>query len=103
MPPVIAGSTLRTRSTCGPNCLFPAGPEARGRIAAEAGVEVDDEAAPRLMLGMLRAISHNPKLSHAEALRQSMLAAIEGARSDYEANPAFWAPFVVVGEPAKPR
>src|ERR1700693_2735473 len=33
---------------------------------------VDDEAAARLMVGTLRASSHDPKLSHAEALRQSM-------------------------------
>ena len=63
---------------------------------------VDDEAAARLMVGTLRASAHDPKLSHAEALRQSMLAMIDAARSDYEANPGLWAPFVVVGEPAKP-
>jgi hypothetical protein len=50
-----------------------------------------------------RASSSDPKLSHAEALRQSMLAMIDAARSDDEANPRFWAPFVVVGEPAKPQ
>jgi CHAT domain-containing protein len=64
---------------------------------------VDDEAAARLMVGTLRAISRDPKLSHAEALRQSMLAMIDQAQSDGEADPRLWAPFVVVGEPAKPR
>jgi CHAT domain-containing protein/Tfp pilus assembly protein PilF len=64
---------------------------------------VDDEAAARLMVGTFRASSRDAKLSHAEALRQSMLAMIEGARSDEEANPRLWAPFVVVGEPAKPQ
>jgi hypothetical protein len=39
----------------------------------------------------------------AEALRQSMLAMIDRARSDYEANPTLWALFVVVGEPARPQ
>jgi CHAT domain-containing protein/tetratricopeptide (TPR) repeat protein len=64
---------------------------------------VSDEATARLMIGTFRASSSDPKLSHAEALRQSMLAMIDAARSDDEANPRFWAPFVVVGEPAKPQ
>jgi CHAT domain-containing protein len=64
---------------------------------------VEDEATARLMAGTLRASSRDPKLSHAEALRQSMLAMIDGAKSDVEANPRLWAPFVVVGEPAKPQ
>jgi CHAT domain-containing protein len=64
---------------------------------------VDDEAAARLMVSAFRAISRDPKLSHAEALRQSMLAMIDQAKSDAEADPRLWAPFVVVGEPAKPH
>jgi CHAT domain-containing protein len=55
------------------------------------------------LVGTFRAISRDRNLSHAEALRQSMLTMIEGARSDDEANPRLWAPFVVVGEPANPR
>jgi hypothetical protein len=62
---------------------------------------VSDEAAARLMIGTFRASARDPKLSHAEALRQSMLAMIDGAKSDAEADPRLWAPFVVVGEPAK--
>jgi CHAT domain-containing protein/Flp pilus assembly protein TadD len=65
--------------------------------------EVEDEATARLMVGTFRALSRNPKLSHAEALRESMLAMIDAAKSDREANPLLWAPFVVVGEPAKPQ
>jgi CHAT domain-containing protein len=64
---------------------------------------VSDEATARLMIGTLRASARDPKLSHAEALRQSMLAMIDAAKSDGDANPQLWAPFVVVGEPAKPR
>jgi CHAT domain-containing protein/Tfp pilus assembly protein PilF len=64
---------------------------------------VDDEAAARLMIGTLRAISRNLKLSHAEALRHSMLAMLDSATSDVEADPRLWAPFVVVGEPAPKR
>ena len=44
-----------------------------------------------------------PFPTHAEALRQSILAMIDAAKSDREADPLLWAPFVVVGEPAKPQ
>jgi CHAT domain-containing protein/Flp pilus assembly protein TadD len=64
---------------------------------------VSDEATARLMIGTFRASSRDPRLSHAEALRESMLAMIDAARSDAEADPRLWAPFVVVGEPAKPH
>jgi CHAT domain-containing protein/Tfp pilus assembly protein PilF len=64
---------------------------------------VSDEATARLMIGTFRASARDPKLSHAEALRQSMLAMIDAAKSDAEADPRYWAPFVVVGEPAKPH
>jgi CHAT domain-containing protein/tetratricopeptide (TPR) repeat protein len=64
---------------------------------------VVDKAAAPLMAGTFRALARDPTLSHGEALRQSMLAMIEAARSDAEADPRLWAPFVVVGEPAKPR
>jgi CHAT domain-containing protein/Tfp pilus assembly protein PilF len=64
---------------------------------------VSDEATARLMIGTFRASARDPKLSHAEALRQSMLAMIDGAKSDAEADPRLWAPFVVVGEPSKPH
>jgi CHAT domain-containing protein len=62
---------------------------------------VSDEATARLMIGTFRASARDPKLSHAEALRQSMLSMIDAAKSDAEADPRLWAPFVVVGEPAK--
>jgi CHAT domain-containing protein len=64
---------------------------------------VSDVATAKLMLGTFGQASRNPKLSHAEALRNSILAMIDNAKSDDEANPRLWAPFVVVGEPAKPR
>jgi CHAT domain-containing protein/tetratricopeptide (TPR) repeat protein len=62
---------------------------------------ISDEATARLMIGTFRASARDPRLSHAEALRQSMLAMIDAAKSDAEADPRLWAPFVVVGEPAK--
>jgi CHAT domain-containing protein len=64
---------------------------------------VSDEATARLMIGTFHASARDPKLSHAEALRQSILAMIDAAKSDADADPRLWAPFVVVGEPAKPR
>ena len=54
-------------------------------------------------ISTFRTSERDPKLSHSEALRQSMLAIIDAAKSDAEADPRLWAPFVVVGEPAKPR
>ena len=52
---------------------------------------VSDEATARLMIGTFRASERNPQLSHAEALRESMLAMVDGVTSDYEADPRFWA------------
>src|SRR5262249_29863538 len=63
--------------------------------------EVDSEATVQLMTGMFQASARNPKLSHAEALRESMVEMIDNATSDDDAHPRVWAPFVVVGEPAK--
>src|SRR5262245_29504492 len=63
--------------------------------------EVDSEATVQLMTGMFQASAHDPKLSHAETLQQSMLAMIDNATSDGDAHPRVWAPFVIVGEPAK--
>ena len=64
---------------------------------------VSDEATASLMIGTFRASTRDSTLSHAEALRQSILAMLDGATSDAEADPRLWAPFVVAGEPAKPR
>jgi CHAT domain-containing protein/Tfp pilus assembly protein PilF len=63
--------------------------------------EVDSEATVQLMTGMFQASARDPKLSHAEASRESMLSMIDNATSDDDAHPRIWAPFVVVGEPAK--
>jgi CHAT domain-containing protein len=65
--------------------------------------EVDDEATAQLMIHAFQASAGDTTLSHAEALRQAMLAMIDNAKSDAAANPRLWAPFVVVGEPKKQR
>ena len=62
--------------------------------------EVNSDSAVTLMVGTFAALAADPKLSHAEALRKSMLAMID--QHPEEADPKYWAPFVVVGEPAKP-
>jgi hypothetical protein len=56
-----------------------------------------------LMSKIFLLMRKNPKLSHGEALQQAILAVIDNARSDEDLNPRLWAPFVVVGEPAKPN
>lgn len=56
------------------------------------------------MTGTFAALAADPNLSHAQALQKSMLALIERAKQplfERLADPKFWAPFVVVGEPAK--
>jgi CHAT domain-containing protein len=63
--------------------------------------EVDSESTVRLMIGTFQAAARDSKLSHAEALRQSILSMIDNAKSDDDAHPRIWAPFIVVGEPAK--
>jgi CHAT domain-containing protein len=65
--------------------------------------EVDDQVTAQLMINAFQATTRDATLSHAEALRQAMLEMIDNAKSDTAANPRLWAPFVVVGEPAKQR
>ena len=63
--------------------------------------EVDSEATVGLMAGLFEALKANPHLSHAEALRLSMLRMLANSSRPEWAQPEFWAPFVVVGEPQK--
>jgi CHAT domain-containing protein/Tfp pilus assembly protein PilF len=64
--------------------------------------EVNSDSAVVLMTGTFAALAANPKLSHAEALQKSELAMIHNAQRPDWADPKYWAPFVVVGEPSKP-
>ncbi len=59
--------------------------------------EVNSEATVKLVTGAMRRLAADKTMGRAEAMRQSMLALIEKGAS-YEAQPAYWAPFVVVGE-----
>jgi CHAT domain-containing protein/Tfp pilus assembly protein PilF len=75
---------------------------AGGRSLLVSNWEVETKSAVALMVGTFAALAANPKLSHGEALQKSMLAMINDPQHHEWADPKFWAPFVVVGEPAKP-
>jgi CHAT domain-containing protein len=53
------------------------------------------------MGGLFKALKANPDLSRAEALRVSILNMIGNPSKPEWAQPSFWAPFVVVGEPKR--
>jgi CHAT domain-containing protein len=63
---------------------------------------VYSEATVKLITGAVSEMSRDPKVGRSEAMRRSMLALIDKG-SNEEAHPAFWAPFVVVGEGAAGR
>jgi CHAT domain-containing protein len=94
----------------GINCAASCGPRAGlARAFLYAGArslivshwEVETQSAVSLMTGTFDALAADPRLSHAEALRKSILAMIGNAKHSELSDPKFWAPFVVVGEPAK--
>jgi CHAT domain-containing protein/tetratricopeptide (TPR) repeat protein len=58
---------------------------------------VDSDATVRLVTGAVREMSRDAKVGRAEALRRAMLALIDHG-APHEVHPAYWAPFVVVGE-----
>ena len=67
---------------------------------------VESTSATAITTGLFKRQAADPKLSRAEALRQSMLAAIDqGALADKSGKPVFayahpilWAPFSLVGD-----
>jgi CHAT domain-containing protein len=63
--------------------------------------EVDTFATVKLIT-TVGVVARDPKVGHAEALRRAMLALIDQGEP-HEAHPAYWAPFVVVGEGAAAR
>ena len=63
---------------------------------------VYSDATVKLITAALSEMARDPKVGRAEALRRSMLALIDKGGPD-EAHPAYWAPFVVVGEGGSSR
>jgi CHAT domain-containing protein len=59
--------------------------------------EVASDATVKLITKAIAELKVDPKIGRAEALRRSMLSMIDTGK-DYEAHPAFWAPFVLAGE-----
>ena len=78
------------------------GPPARSRALLVSHWEVYSDASVKLITTAIREMARDPKVGRAEAMRRSMLALIDKGEP-HEAHPAFWAPFVVVGEGAAAR
>jgi hypothetical protein len=62
--------------------------------------DVSDDATAKLMSNLFEISKDKPDLSHGEMMRQATLSLLEGA-TESTAHPRVWAPFVVVGEPAR--
>ena len=58
---------------------------------------VNSDATVKLITTAMREITRDKSIGRSEALRRAMVAMIDKGES-YEAHPAFWAPFIVVGE-----
>ena len=74
---------------------------AGGKSLVVSNWDVSDEATAELMSNLFEMSKTNPSLSHSEMMQQATLALLDSASTDDEAHPRVWAPFVVVGEPAK--
>ena len=77
--------------------MLESSPGSRITTAALAGQLGVSEAAVKLTTGAFAALKSDPTIGRAEALRRSMLALIDKG-APYERHPAYWAPFIVVGE-----
>jgi tetratricopeptide (TPR) repeat protein len=62
---------------------------------------VESESAAALTQGLFETLKENPEMGRSEALRRSMMKVAANDNHPQWAHPAFWAPFVVVGEGAR--
>jgi CHAT domain-containing protein len=76
---------------------------AGGKSLVVSDWDVSDDATARLMSNLFEISKTEPNLSHGEMMREATLSLIDAATRDEEAHPRVWAPFIVVGEPAKPH
>ncbi len=60
--------------------------------------EVQSDPTVKLTTGLIRALTADPSIGRAEALRRSMLAMIDISQNADDTHPAAWAPFVLAGE-----
>ena len=70
---------------------------AQARAVLASHWEVDSSATVKLVTTALNEVAADNTLGRAEALRRSMVAMSNG-NAPHEAHPAYWAPFVLVGE-----
>ena len=59
---------------------------------------VNSQMAVQLTTTALASLTSDPGIGRAEALRRAMLKTIDKGEHPATAHPAFWAPFVIVGE-----
>ncbi len=64
---------------------------------------VESYSAVLLTTGSVSALAKDPRIGRAEALRRATVKLMDGAGASYYAHPAFWAPFVIVGEGGRSR
>jgi CHAT domain-containing protein len=58
---------------------------------------VPTKSAPKITTGFMQAIQADPTARKAEALRSAILSLLESGDAELE-HPAYWAPFIIVGE-----
>lgn len=63
--------------------------------------EAEENSSAQLMIETFAALAAERELSHGEALQRAMLNMIDHPTDPHWVDPKYWAPFVVVGEPAK--
>ena len=72
-------------------------PAAGARALLVSHWPVNSQAAVELTTRSFSTLQENPELGRAETLRQAILSLIDHG-NPHTADPAYWAPFVVIGE-----